>query len=311
MAFPGNWRMKRILEVSYRQLLKTGKLKEKSRKARERLSCCDLCAHACRVNRLQGPGGICQAGDSVQISSFGPHFGKENVLVGRAGSGTIFFTGCNLKCVFCQNWEISHLRQGELISVEELAKIMLQLAESGCHNINLVTPTPYLPQILAALEIAAHQGLNLPVVYNCGGYESPIALELLSGVVDIYMPDLKFGDDEKAFSLTGARNYFSAVKAAVAEMHRQVGDLLLDADGIAYRGLIVRHLVLPGNLAATGQIINFIAKEISPHTYLNLMDQYYPAFRAGKFPPLNRRLHAHEYQSAVEMAKAAGLYRFA
>lgn len=299
------------MEASFRQLLKTGALKEKSRKAWERLSCCDLCAHACRANRLHGPRGICQVDDSVQISSFGPHFGEENVLVGRAGSGTIFFTGCNLRCVFCQNWEISHLRQGDPISVEELAAIMLQLAEIGCHNINLVTPTPYLPQILAALEIAAHQGLNLPIVYNCGGYESPMALELLNGVVDIYMPDLKFGDDEKALSLTGAKNYFSAVKTAITEMHRQVGDLLLDADGIAYRGLIIRHLVLPGNLAATEAIINFIAKEISPHTYLNLMDQYYPAFQAKKFPPLNRKLHSHEYNSAVEMAKAAGLYRFA
>ncbi|NLY75282.1 MAG: radical SAM protein [Firmicutes bacterium] len=299
------------MEASYRQLLKTGELKEKSGKARERLSCCYLCAHACRVNRLQGAKGICQVDESAQISGYGPHFGEESVLVGRGGSGTIFFTGCNLRCVFCQNWEISHLRKGDQISVEELAAIMLELEAGGCHNINLVTPTPYLPQILAALEIAARQGLNLPVVYNCGGYESPTALELLDGVVDIYMPDLKFGDDRQAFALTGAKNYFSAAKAAITEMHRQVGDLRLDTDGIAYRGLIVRHLVLPGNLAATEKIVRFLAEEISPHTYLNLMDQYYPAFRAEKFPPLNRRLHTHEYEAAVETAKAAGLYRFA
>lgn len=299
------------MAASYRQLLKIGALKEKSRKAHARLSCCDLCAHACRANRLQSAKGICQVDDSVQISSFGPHFGEESVLVGRGGSGTIFFTGCNLRCVFCQNWEISHLSQGKTVSVEELAAIMLDLENAGCHNINLVTPTSYLPQILAALEIAAHQGLNLPIVYNCGGYESPIALELLDGVVDIYMPDLKFGDDEKALSLTGAKNYFSAVKAAITEMHRQVGDLQLNADGIAYRGLIVRHLVLPDNLAATDKIINFIADEISPHTYINIMDQYYPAYKADNFPPLNRKLHSHEYIAAVETAKAAGLYRFA
>lgn len=299
------------MAASYRQLLITGELKERSRKARARLSCCDLCAHACRANRLQGAKGVCKAGDSVQVSSFGPHFGEESVLVGRAGSGTIFFTGCNLKCVFCQNWDISHLRQGQTVSTEELAEIMLALERTGCHNINLVTPTPYLPQILAALEIAAGQGLSLPIVYNCGGYESLTALELLDGIVDIYMPDIKFGDDVSALPLTGARNYFSAVKAAVAEMHRQVGDLQLDANGIAYRGLLVRHLVLPGNLAATEKVFDFIANEISRHTYINIMDQYYPAYQANKYPPLNRRLHYHEYKAAIETAKAAGLYRFA
>lgn len=208
-------------------------------------------------------------------------------------------------------WDISHLRKGDNISVENLAGIMLELQETGCHNINLVTPTPYLPQILATLEIAATRGLTIPLVYNCGGYESPAALELLDSVVDIYMPDVKFGDDEKGFRFSGAKNYFSAVKAAVKEMYRQVGDLQLDRQGIVYRGLIVRHLVLPGNLAGTVEIVDFLAKEISPHTYINIMDQYYPTFRAKDFPPLDRKLQSQEYESAVEAACSAGLYRFA
>jgi putative pyruvate formate lyase activating enzyme len=298
-------------QPSYLQLLKTGEFKERKRKAYEKLSCCDLCAHACQTDRLHGSTGVCQVGDSVQISGYGPHFGEEDVLVGKHGSGTIFLTGCNLKCVFCQNWDISHLGKGETISVEDLAGIMLELQEAGCHNINLVTPTPYLPQILAALEIASTGGLTLPLVYNCGGYESPTALGLLDDIVDIFMPDIKFGDNEKGLQLSGAKYYFSAVKAAVKEMHRQVGDLQLDENGIAYRGLIVRHLVLPGNRPGTKEVVNFIAKEISPHTYINIMEQYYPAFRAHAFPPLNRKLQSQEYQSAMESARLAGLYRFA
>ena len=187
----------------------------------------------------------------------------------------------------------------------------MELQETGCHNINLVTPTPYLPQILAALEIAATRGLYLPLVYNCGGYESRTALQLLDGLVDIYMPDVKFSDNEKGSQLSGAKNYFSVVKAAVKEMHSQVGDLQINESGIAYRGLIVRHLVLPGNLAGTAEIFDFLAKEISPDTYINIMDQYYPAFHAKDFPPLDRKLKSQEYESALESASAAGLYRFA
>jgi putative pyruvate formate lyase activating enzyme len=297
--------------ASYMELLKAGGLQKRRNQAYEKLSCCDLCAHYCRADRLHGRAGVCQVDDSVQISGYGPHFGEENVLVGKHGSGTIFFTGCNLKCVFCQNWDISQLREGETISVEELAGIMLELQETGCHNLNLVTPTPYLPQILAALEIAAAGGLSLPLVYNCGGYESPAALGLLDGIVDIYMPDIKFGDDERGLRFTGAKNYFSAVKAAVKEMHNQVGDLQLDQRGIACRGLIIRYLVLPGDLSETEKIVNFIAKEISPHTYINIMDQYYPAYRAKDFPPLNRKLQSQEYLSALETARFAGLDRFA
>ena len=296
---------------SYLHLLKTGELRERRKKAYEKLSCCDLCAHVCRSDRTHGCTGICRVDDTVQISGYGPHFGEEDVLVGKYGSGTIFLTGCNLKCVFCQNWDISHLHQGETISIEDFAGIMMELQETGCHNINLVTPTPYLPQILAALEIAATRGLYLPLVYNCGGYESRTALQLLDGLVDIYMPDVKFSDNEKGSQLSGAKNYFSVVKAAVKEMHSQVGDLQINESGIAYRGLIVRHLVLPGNLAGTAEIFDFLAKEISPDTYINIMDQYYPAFHAKDFPPLDRKLQGREYESAVEAASAAGLYRFA
>lgn len=297
-------------KASYTGLLTTGELARRIEKAYERLSGCDLCAHDCRANRAGGCTGVCGVDDSVRVSSFGPHFGEEDVLVGKGGSGTIFFNGCNLQCVFCQNWDISQCREGEIISTEALAGIMIKLQERGCHNINLVTPTPYLPQILAALNIAATQGLDRPLVYNCGGYESITALKLLDGVVDIYMPDVKFADDETGRRLSEAKNYFTAVKNTLKEMHRQVGDLQLDERGIAYRGLIVRHLVLPGDLAGTETVVNFIAREISSDTYVNIMDQYFPAFRAKDFPPLDRRLNSGEYETAIKAAHNAGLHRF-
>jgi putative pyruvate formate lyase activating enzyme len=298
-------------QASYVRLLKDGGLAERKAKAYRRLSCCDLCAHACQADRLRGRTGICRAGQSVTVADYGPHFGEEDVLVGQGGSGTIFFTGCNLQCVFCQNWEISQLREGETVSVETLAGMMLELEEKGCHNINLVTPTPYLPPILAALEIAATRGLNLPLVYNCGGYESLAALELLDGVIDIYLPDVKFGDDAAGLKLAGAPDYFAAVKSSLKEMHRQVGDLQLDERGIACRGLIVRHLVLPGGLAGTDEIVRFIAAAISPDTYINLMNQYYPAYRAKDYPRLHRGLSAREYGAALQIAREAGLHHFA
>lgn len=298
-------------QASYTKLLESGGFARRVQKAYETLSCCDLCGHGCRINRTTGHTGVCRADTSVRISSFGPHFGEEDVLVGRNGSGTIFFSGCNLHCVFCQNWDISQNGEGEIVSVEALAGIMVRLQEKGCHNINLVTPTPYLPQILDSLQIASARGLDLPLVYNCGGYESLSALKLLDGIVDIYMPDVKFADDETGRRLSGAKNYFAAVKTTLTEMHRQVGDLQLDERGIAYRGLMVRHLVLPGNLAGTERVADFIAREISPDTYINIMDQYYPAFRAKEFPPLHRRLTSEEYEAAAHAARTAGLRRFA
>lgn len=294
---------------NYYNLWRSGGLTKRREAAWERLSCCDLCAHECRVNRRQGERGVCRADDTVQISGYGPHFGEETVLVGTGGSGTIFFTGCNLRCVFCQNWDISHLRKGETVSTEELSRIMTALQKRGCHNINLVTPTHYLPQILSALEVACTNGLTLPLVYNCGGYESQTALKLLDGVVDIYMPDVKFAGEEVGRRLTGAKNYPQAVKATLKEMHRQVGDLKIDADGLAWRGLLVRHLVLPEGLAGTEEIVHYIAEEISPHTYINIMAQYHPEYRAERYPPLHRPVQNDEYLAAVKTARQAGLYR--
>jgi putative pyruvate formate lyase activating enzyme len=298
-------------QASYLHLFTNGELARRVEKAYEKLSGCDLCAHTCRANRLGGRTGVCGADDLARVSSYGPHFGEEDVLVGRGGSGTIFFSGCNLQCIFCQNWDISQNGEGEEFTAGELAGIMVKLQERGCHNINLVTPTPYLPSILAALNIAAAHGLDLPLVYNCGGYESLTALKLLDGVVDIYMPDVKFADDETGRRLSGAKNYFTAVKIALKEMHRQVGNLQLDERGMAYHGLIVRHLVLPGDLAGTETVVNFISGEISRNTYINVMAQYYPTFRSEDFPPLNRRLSSGEYEAAVKVARAAGLHRFA
>jgi len=296
---------------SYRALWNSGELGRRKDEAWERLKVCDLCAHECGVDRLAGKRGVCKSGDTVQISSYGPHFGEEDPLVGTHGSGTIFFTGCNLQCVFCQNWDISHMRLGHTVSTAELAGMMLELQEMRCHNINLVTPTHYMPHILAALVVACEDGLELPLVYNCGGYESLTALKLLDGVIDIYMPDVKYADPKVGLRFSRAKDYPKVVKAALKEMYRQVGDLLIDEDGIAWRGLLVRHLVLPEGLAGTREIVRFIAEEISPDTYINIMAQYRPEYRAREHPPLDRPVTRREYEEAVRLAKEAGLHRFA
>lgn len=296
---------------SYRRLWEKEALFDRAEEARQRLEACDLCAHECGVNRLAGAKGFCRADDAIEISSYGPHFGEEDVLVGSRGSGAIFLTGCNLKCVFCQNYDISHLRDGYEVSLERFAEIMIDLQDRGCHNINLVTPTHFLPQILSALDLACAAGLSVPLVWNCGGYESAAALRLLDGVVDIYMPDVKFGDSSVAARLTGARGYWEAAQRALLEMHRQVGDLRVDSSGIAYRGLLVRHLVLPRNLAGTEAVLRFIAEEISPNTYVNIMDQYHPAYEARFHPPLDRRITRQEYSEALRIAREVGLTRLA
>ena len=296
---------------SYRSLWETGELKKRQAAAWDRLSACDLCGHKCGINRLAGETGICRADDTVQISSWGAHFGEEDPLVGKHGSGTIFFTGCNLQCVFCQNWDISQLRIGRTMSRAELGEIMISLQKEGCHNINLVTPTHYVPQILGALISACERGLRLPLVYNCGGYESLSTLGILDGIVDIYMPDVKYAHAQSAFRFSRAKDYPTIVKSALKEMHRQVGDLVIDESGIAWRGLLVRHLVLPEGLAGTEELMQFIADEISEDTYINIMDQYSPKYRAREYPPLDRRITPHEYKEAVLIAKNAGLHRFA
>jgi putative pyruvate formate lyase activating enzyme len=274
---------------------------------------CTLCPHNCRIDRTAGEVGFCKTGDRPLVSSWGPHFGEERPLVERFGSGTIFFTNCNLGCVFCQNWSISHAGSLGLntdsISQERLASVMLELKGDGCHNINLVTPTHQVPMILRALLIASSRGLDLPVVYNCGGYESLETLRLLDGIIDIYMPDIKYSNAEYAFKYSCAPDYPAIVKNAVREMHRQVGDLSIDEKGVATRGLLVRHLVLPGGIAGTDEIMRFLSEEISANTYVNIMDQYHPCFNAEQNPPLDRRITPAEFRSAVETAHRAGIKR--
>jgi putative pyruvate formate lyase activating enzyme len=243
------------------------------------------------------------------VSSYGPHFGEEVPLVGRRGSGTIFFTHCNLRCLFCQNYSISQLGEGEKVGREELAYMMLSLQSQGCHNINLVSPTHVVPQILEALEVAVESGLHLPLVYNTGGHDSLETLKILDGIVDIYMPDMKYSDEKIAEGLSGIENYPEINRAAVKEMHRQVGDLEIDEDGIAQRGLLVRHLVLPHGLAGTKGIVNFLAEEISPNTYVNIMAQYHPCYKAFQIPALSRRITGDEFQQAIELTRQAGLNR--
>jgi putative pyruvate formate lyase activating enzyme len=289
--------------------LPPGVLCDRVREAEEMLKKCTLCPRECKIDRTSGEKGFCKTGDKPFISSYGPHFGEEKPLVGRSGSGTIFMGNCNLGCIFCQNYSISHLGEGVDISFEKLADIMLSLQEEGCHNINLVTPTHQMPMILRSLLIASEKGLKLPIVYNCGGYESLRAMEVLDGIIDIYMPDFKYIDPEMALKYSKAEDYPHAAMTAIKEMHRQIGDLLTDKRGIATRGLLVRHLVLPEGIAGTAGVVKFIAEKISKNTYINIMDQYHPCYKAIENPPLDRRITLEEYGEAVELATAAGLKR--
>jgi len=261
------------------------------------------------VDRTADEKGYCRTGTMAVVSSYSPHFGEEDPLVGAKGSGTIFFTHCNLLCLFCQNYDISHLGEGREVASDRLAKIMLSLQEMGCHNINFVTPSHVVAQILAALPLAIEEGLRVPLVYNTGGYDSVETLKLLDGAIDIYMPDLKFMDGEAAQRYCRARDYPEKAKAAIKEMHRQVGDLIINNQGIAERGLLVRHLVMPGGLAGTREAMRFLAGEISPRTYVNIMGQYHPCGQAFELPPLNRRVSSAEYEEAVDMAREEGIHR--
>ena len=297
-------------DPAYLALLDRGELDRRVARAWAHLEKCDLCARYCHVNRLQTiKGAVCRTGERAVVASYGPHHGEEDPLRGSHGSGTIFFSWCSLRCVFCLNWEIGQKGIGREAEPEVLAGMMLALQAEGCHNINLVTPSHVVAQILAAVAIAAHRGLRLPLVYNTGGYDSPEALALLDGVIDIYMPDMKYGDSETAHRYSKVRNYWEVNQAAVREMHRQVGALQIDAEGLARRGLLVRHLVLPGDLANTERVLAFLATEISRDTYLNLMDQYYPCYRAWDYPPLDRPITRDEYERAMAIADAQGLHR--
>jgi putative pyruvate formate lyase activating enzyme len=297
-------------EPAYLALHRSGELASRAKLALARLASCDLCARDCRVDRFASTrGAVCRTGRLARVASYGPHHGEERPLSGRRGSGTIFFSWCSLRCDFCQNWEISRLGTGVEVDAAGLATMMLELQAMGCHNVNLVTPSHVVAQVLEAVAIAAGAGLRIPLVYNTGGYDSLAALALLDGVVDIYMPDLKYGDSAIARRLSHVPAYVEVNRRAVREMHRQVGDLVLDEDGIAVRGLLVRHLVLPGDLAATEEVLRFVATELSPATYLNLMGQYRPCFRAGEHPPADRRPTAAELQHAAEIAERLGLHR--
>jgi putative pyruvate formate lyase activating enzyme len=293
----------------YLKLQKTGELARRIEALWAKLKSCDICPHQCKVNRLKDEKGKCKSGKKATLSSFGPHFGEERPLVGRYGSGTIFFTHCNLLCIFCQNYDISHLGHGHEVDEEKIAEIMLSLQNMGCHNINFVTPTHVVPQIVKALPFAIEQGLNVPLVYNSGGYDSVSTLKLLDGIFDIFMPDLKYSDDKIGQRYCNAEDYASRARQAIKEMHRQVGDLIMDEKGIAQKGLLVRHLILPEDLAGTKDSMKFIAGEISKNTYVNLMDQYRPCYKANDYPPLDRGITREEFSRAVKIAQDLGLER--
>lgn len=293
----------------YLNLYKSGKLRKRIETANALLKECRLCPRKCKVNRVENSLGICKVGRLPKVCSYHPHFGEEPPLVGMHGSGTIFITSCNLRCVFCQNYEISHLGEGREISIERFAKMMNELQDLGCHNINFVTPSHVTPQILEALPFAIKEGLKVPLVYNTGGYDAVDTLKLLEGVFDIYMPDFKFSDSKVAATLCMAGDYPQRTMEAIKEMHRQVGDLVTDERGIAQRGLIVRHLVMPNGLAGTRKVMRFLAQEVSPSTYVNIMDQYRPCGSAHKYQEINRSITLKEYEEAVEIAKEEGIYR--
>ncbi len=297
------------IEPVYRRARRSGQLRQRVREAREHLAACTLCPRRCGVNRLEGERGVCGAGRLATVSSAGPHFGEEAPLVGTHGSGTVFFGHCNLRCLFCQNFEISHLGEGREIDAGELAECMLALQRQGCHNINWVTPSHVVPQALAALEPAVAGGLAVPIVYNSSGYDGLEALRLLDGVVDIYMPDFKFWDPEVGRNLCAAADYPEVARKAVLEMHRQVGDLEIDEAGLARRGLLVRHLVMPGGMAGTRQVMEFLAREVSGRTYVNVMSQYRPCGRAAEVPGIDVAVTAADYHRAVAETLAAGITR--
>jgi len=293
---------------SYLNLYRNGELARRIERAYASLEDCRLCPRECGVNRLQGKKGFCRAGAEPKVASWNVHPWEEPPISGTHGSGTIFFSGCTGHCLFCQNYPISQLGVGNEVSVERLAEMMLELQCKGCHNVNLVTPTHFVPQILAALPYAIEKGLCIPLVYNTGGYDTVEMLKLLEGVVDIYLPDAKYADDKTARRLSGFVRYVEANRAALKEMYHQVGEeLALDDEGIARRGLIVRHLVLPDGLADTPEVLRWLAENLSPRVHVSLMDQYFPAHKAVGHPVLGRKITAEEYEEALSAFDEAGL----
>jgi putative pyruvate formate lyase activating enzyme len=304
-------------EPAYRSLLRDGRLSERAETARGALASCRVCPRGCEARRLEGRTGTCGIGRHAVVSSAFPHLGEEGCLRGRHGSGTVFFAGCGLRCSFCQNADVSWLRVGEEHDAGDLAAVFLDLQERGCHNLNLVTPSHVVPQILEAVVSAAERGLRLPIVYNSSGYDAVETLRLLDGIVDVYMPDFKFWRAETAGRYASAPDYPDRARAAVAEMHRQVGPLRLGADGLARRGVLVRHLVMPGLTGESRAIFEWLARDVSPDTYVNVMGQYRPEWRVGEpdergrplFAEIGRRPQASELGAALESARRAGLWR--
>jgi putative pyruvate formate lyase activating enzyme len=294
---------------SYLELHKKGKLAAVKERLLKGLEHCELCPRNCKVNRLKGELGFCKTGRRAAISSFNLHFGEEPPLVGRGGSGTIFFTWCNLGCIYCQNYSISHSGEGSEIDTDKLASIMLYLQKEGAHNINFVTPSHVIAQIIEALIPAVEKGLRLPLVYNSGGYDKRAILKELEGIFDIYMPDAKYSDEHYSFKYSSSKDYWPVCKDALQEMHRQVGDLLMDASGITERGLLIRHLVLPKRIAGSFEVLDFIANKISKDSYVNIMDQYYPCFKGHGIEELSRRVTPEEFEEVVEHAREVGLHR--
>ncbi len=304
-----NAAVKTEFEPAYLALHRSGELRRRAEELWASMAHCQLCPRKCGVNRLRNAIGFCRApGSTLMVSSFNPHFGEERPLVGRGGSGTIFFTHCSLRCVFCINWPISHRGRGSRTSVEQLANMMLQLQRQGCHNINLVTPTHYSAHILKAIDIAAGKGLRLPIVYNTFGWERLDIIRQLDGVVDIYLPDIKYADGQMAAKYSaGAADYPEVTQNAILEMHRQVGVAKPDEDGIMYRGLMIRHLVMPDNVSGSKEVMEWIAENLPKDTYVNIMAQYNPAHQAYDYPQISRRPTAAEYSSVVRHAQELGL----
>ena len=295
-------------QAAYLRLHESGELKERGEQLWKIMEGCELCPRMCGVNKLEGNKGFCQASAQLQISSYHPHFGEERPLVGKGGSGTIFLTNCGLRCVFCINWEISQGGQGRDRDIEDMADMMIRLQERGCHNINVVTPTHYSPHIVRALDIAAAKGLRLPLVYNTCGWERVEILKMLDGIVDIYLPDFKYADGKMAAKYSSnAESYPEITKAALLEMHRQVGVAKPAEDGLMYRGLMIRHLVMPNRVSGAKEVFGWIGENLPKDTYLNIMAQYRPMYKAFDYPDIARRITSQEYKEAVKWAKEAGL----
>ena len=294
------------------QRLPDEELRARADELRDRYADCDLCAYDCRVDRTAGDTGACRADDTARVASHFAHHGEEDVLRGHNGSGTVFLAHCNMTCVFCQNFETSQSARSDPVTSERIAEMALELQARGCHNVNFVSPTHYSPHLVDAIRIARDRGLELPIVWNCGGYERTEILELLDGVVDVYMPDVKWSDDDAAARYSRAPSYWSNVKASLVEMHRQVGDLDVDADGLATGGLLVRHLVMPGLVDNATDVLTFLAEEISRETFVNVMGQYRPAYKARsteRYEEIDRRITSAEYRSVIDHAREVGLER--